>query len=112
MMTELKFHGFNFLSMSQCKYYPIKKSTFLILYQRKHYLRGEFHQILNNICSIRHPKEKISKSSIVPSKIIAPDNVTIEHFMDAPLLRAPEEDYDSVVILFPSADAVDLAKMP
>ena len=64
------------------------------------------------LCRIRHPKEKISKSSIVPSKIIAPDNVTIEHFMDAPLLRAPEEDYDSVVILFPSADAVDLAKMP
>ena len=32
--------------------------------------------------------------------------------MDAPLLRAPEEDYDSVVILFPSADAFDLAKMP
>ena len=32
--------------------------------------------------------------------------------MDAPVLRAPEDDYDSVVILFPSADAVDLAKMP
>ncbi len=60
---------------------------------------------------MRHPKEKISKSSIVPSKIIAPDQVEIKHEMFISEIRKDDEPYDSVVLLFPSEDAVDVHTM-
>ena len=61
--------------------------------------------------SLRHPKEKISKSSIVPSKILAPDHVEIRHDMEIAPLRGPDEAYDEVVLLFPSDDARDVGTM-
>lgn len=57
---------------------------------------------------LRHPKEKISKSSIVPSKIIAPDNVEIRHDMEIGPLLKDDETYDNVVLLFPAEDAKDV----
>jgi DTW domain-containing protein YfiP len=60
---------------------------------------------------IRHPKEKISKSSIVPSKIISPDQVEIRHDMDVPTLIEEGAPYDSVVLLFPTDDAKNLTEM-
>jgi hypothetical protein len=41
-------------------------------------------QLPINVTVLRHPKEKISKSSIVPSKIISPDQVEIRHDMEIP----------------------------
>ncbi|CDW75755.1 UNKNOWN [Stylonychia lemnae] len=60
---------------------------------------------------LRHPKEKISKSSIVASKIVAPEKVQIVHEMDISSLRDDDEDYDSVVLLFPTDDAQEVIKM-
>ena len=60
---------------------------------------------------LRHPKEKISKSSIVPSKIIAPDQVEIIHEIEVSKIRQDDEEYDSVVLLFPSDDAKDINTM-
>ena len=37
-----------------------------------------------DVTIIRHPKEKKSKSSVIPSKILAPDNVEIIHTIDVP----------------------------
>lgn len=37
-----------------------------------------------DVSVLRHPKEKRSKSSIIPAKIIAPDNVEILHTIDVP----------------------------
>jgi len=73
--------------MSQCKY--------LIIY----------------LFSLRHPKEKISKSSIIPSKIVSPDQVEIKHEMEISPIRSDEEPFDSVVLLFPADDAKDISKM-
>jgi DTW domain-containing protein YfiP len=64
-----------------------------------------------NPYSIRHPKEKISKSSIVPSKIIAPDHVEIKHELDVSPIRRDDDPYDSVVLLFPTDDAQSLTEM-
>lgn len=60
---------------------------------------------------IRHPKEKISKSSIVASKLVAQDKVEIKHEMFVSSLRQEDEDYDSVVLLFPTEDAIEVTKM-
>lgn len=60
---------------------------------------------------IRHPKEKISKSSIVASKIVAPDRVEIVHEMYVSPLRDETQDYDSVVLLFPTDDAKDVTAL-
>lgn len=62
--------------------------------------------------SLRHPKEKISKSSIVPSKIIAPENVEIRHELDIEPFIKEGESIDSVVLLFPTDDAISLTDMP
>jgi hypothetical protein len=51
--------------MLQCKYLNIKWN-------------------INYYYRIRHPKEKRSKSSVIPSKILAPDNVEILHTIDVP----------------------------
>ena len=37
-----------------------------------------------DVSVLRHPKEKRSKSSIIPARIIAPDNVEILHTIDVP----------------------------
>jgi hypothetical protein len=37
-----------------------------------------------DVTIIRHPKEKRSKSSVIPSKIIAPKNVEILHTIEVP----------------------------
>jgi DTW domain-containing protein YfiP len=60
---------------------------------------------------LRHPKEKLSKSSIIPSKIISPDHVEIRHDLSIAPIRLESDPYDSVVLLFPSPDAVDVNSM-
>ena len=61
---------------------------------------------------ISHPKEKKSKSSIIPAKIIAPEDVDVIHTVeDIPVLRGPDDPYDSVVVLFPSDSAKDINTM-
>ena len=37
-----------------------------------------------DVTIVRHPKEKRSKSSVIPSGIISPDNVEILHTVDIP----------------------------
>lgn len=72
-----------------------------------------------DVTVIRHPKEKISKSSIVPAKILAPDNVEIIHTIEVPETvrrgkddeKAEEFDPDSVVLMFPSDTAVEISTM-
>ena len=61
---------------------------------------------------MRHPKEKISKSSIVPSKIISPDQVEIKHELEVSPILKEGEPFDSVVLLFPTDDATSLNEMP
>jgi hypothetical protein len=41
-------------------------------------------QLPVDVTIIRHPKEKKSKSSVIPSKVLAPDNVEILHTIDVP----------------------------
>ena len=58
---------------------------------------------------ISHPKEKKSKSSIIPAKIISPDDVDIIHTVDEiPTLRPEGESFDSTVVLFPAENATDV----
>ena len=57
---------------------------------------------------VSHPKEKKSKSSIIPSKIICPNQVEIVSTTDAPELRSDSEPEDSVVLLFPSDTAKEM----
>jgi hypothetical protein len=60
---------------------------------------------------LRHPKEKISKSSIVSSKIIAPDHVEIRHELEIQPFLKEGDPFDSVVLLFPTDDAISLIEM-
>ena len=76
-----------------------------------------------DVTVIRHPKEKISKSSIVPAKVLAPSNVEIMHTIDVPesVCRGRDDekkgekdeafDPDSVVLMFPSETAVEISTM-
>ena len=64
-----------------------------------------------NVTVISHPKEKKSKSSIIPSKIICPNQVEIINTTEVPELRAENEPEDSVVLLFPSAYATEMTQM-
>ena len=50
---------------------------------------------------VKHPKEKIGKSSIIASKIISQDKVEI-----LSQLEFPDFDYDSTLLLFPDNSAV------
>jgi DTW domain-containing protein YfiP len=48
--------------------------------------------------------------------VIAPDNVEILHTVDVPEQRTPKyagenDDYDSVVLMFPSDDATEISSM-
>ena len=53
---------------------------------------------------ISHPKEKTSKSSILPAKLVAPDDVEILCTTEVPVLR-DNDNYDEVVLLFPGESA-------
>jgi DTW domain-containing protein YfiP len=65
-----------------------------------------------DVLIVRHPKEKRSKSSVIPSGIISPDNVQILHTVDIPDQRKEfGDDPDAVVLMFPSDEAVEVAKM-
>ena len=55
---------------------------------------------------VKHPKEKIGKSSIMASKALAPEHVTIHQSFDT-----PDFDYDSTILLFPADDSVPLNDM-
>lgn len=48
----------------------------------------------------------MGKSSILASKVIAPDNVVIHNS-----LEAPDIDYDSTLLLFPDPEAVPITEM-
>lgn len=60
-----------------------------------------------DVLVIRHPKEKRSKSSVIPSKIIAPSNVEILHTIEVPDSYITED----TVLMFPSDEAIEINKM-
>ena len=60
-----------------------------------------------DVLIIRHPKEKRSKSSVIPSKIIAPKNVEILHTIDVPENLITED----TVLMFPSDSATEIIEM-
>ena len=64
-----------------------------------------------DVTVIRHPKEKKSKSSIIPSKLLAPENVEILHTIEVPELLKEGEDPESVVLMFPSEHATEISTM-
>jgi len=59
-----------------------------------------------NFTVLKHPGEKMGKSSIIASKIIAPENVTIHNS-----LQISEFDYDSTILLFPKEESVPITSM-
>ena len=61
-----------------------------------------------HITVMRHPKEKISKSSIVNTKILSPDCVDV---ISGPE-NTPEFDPEETVLIFPREDAIPLKSMP
>lgn len=56
-----------------------------------------------NFTVLKHPGEKIGKSSIIASKILSPDNVDIHNN-----LEPPEFDYENTILLFPKDDAMPI----
>lgn len=56
---------------------------------------------------LKHPGEKMGKSSIIASKVIAPDNVTIHNS-----LEINDFDYDNTILLFPTEESVPITSMP
>jgi hypothetical protein len=58
-----------------------------------------------NFTVIKHPKEKISKSSIMAAQVISPNNVEI-----LPTVEFPEFD-ENTILLFPDEEAVPLESM-
>ena len=65
-----------------------------------------------DVTILRHPKEKKSKSSVIPSKILAPNQVEILHTLDVPDQTAGYgEDPNAVVLMFPSDDATEITEM-
>ena len=51
---------------------------------------------------ISHPKEKVSKSSIIPAKVVASEDVEILQTTEVPAFSEPS---DQIVLLFPADDA-------
>jgi len=51
---------------------------------------------------ISHPKEKVSKSSIIPAKVVASEDVEILQTTEVPAFSEPT---DEIVLLFPADDA-------
>ena len=65
-----------------------------------------------NVTILSHPKEKKSKSSVVPVKIIAPEFVDFVTSNEAPdLLDQTDLEADQVAILFPGDDAIEVTEM-
>jgi DTW domain-containing protein YfiP len=56
-----------------------------------------------NFTVLKHPGEKMGKSSIIASKILSPENVVIHN-----QLEAPDFDYESTILLFPKDDAIPI----
>ena len=59
-----------------------------------------------NFLVVKHPKEKIGKSSIMASRVLAPDHVTIHSD-----LEPPKFDTESTILLFPDEDATPITSM-
>ena len=59
-----------------------------------------------NITILKHPGEGMKKSSIIPSKILAPDSVTIYNS-----LEVPDLDVESTILLFPREDSTPVTSM-
>lgn len=59
-----------------------------------------------NFTILKHPGEKMGKSSIIASKMLAPDDVTIHNS-----LEVPDFDNDSTILLFPRDDSVPVTSM-
>jgi len=57
---------------------------------------------------ISHPKEKVSKSSIVPAKIIAPTTVDVHSTTEVPEFS---ESHDEIVLLFPGDEACQMTDL-
>lgn len=57
---------------------------------------------------ISHPKEKVSKSSILPAKIVAPLSVEILSTTEVPKFT---EAQDEIVLLFPGDEAVQMTDL-
>ena len=55
---------------------------------------------------VKHPKEKIGKSSIIASKVIAPDNVIIHNS-----LEPPQFNYEETIFLFPGKESTPVNEM-
>ena len=68
-------------------------------------------QLPIDVTVISHPKEKKSKSSIIPAKILCPTTVEIVTTTEAPVLRREDQSYDEVVLLFPGSDAKDVTAL-
>lgn len=64
---------------------------------------------------LSHPKEKKSKSSVVPVKILAQEHIDFVSTVDAPdlLAHAGEDglEADQVAILFPGENATEVTEM-
>ena len=60
---------------------------------------------------LSHPKEKKSKSSVIPIKILAPDHVDFISSVDAPDFLADGTDPKDIAVLFPSEDATEVTSM-
>ena len=43
--------------------------------------------------------------------VIAPDNIELISTIDAPVIRKPEDSYDSVVLLFPGEYAKEMTDL-
>ena len=59
-----------------------------------------------NFTILKHPGEKMSKSSIIASKVICPDNIEINN-----TLEVCDFDVDSTILLFPKDDSVPITSM-
>ena len=56
--------------------------------------------------------EKKSKSSVIPTKILAPDNIEILHEVEIPSkVLADQKEKGEVVLMFPSDEAKDISAM-
>lgn len=55
-----------------------------------------------------HPMEKKSKSSIIPAKLVAPDDVTILSTTEVPAFEEPD---DEIVLLFPGDNAQQMTEL-
>ena len=60
---------------------------------------------------LSHPKEKKSKSSVMPMKLLSPDKVDYVSSAEAPDFLTDGTDPNDIAVLFPSEDAVEVTEM-